>query len=175
MADEASLTAKYEFRDYLQAHRLHDRSRRIVLRSGILLVGAVCLLVGLGHATQGRVVFIVFGLLFVAWGLFLSDLRYKQRVRKMWNNYPGMRNASLEMVISEQSISHRIGGSAKVVHPWENFIRWKEGDAVFLLYMSLKTWLIVPKRLLTEDQISRLRKLLANHVRSPSEQAAGQT
>lgn len=51
------------------------------------------------------------------------------------------------------------------ITPWSDFLKWKEGNGLFLLYVSDDMFHIVPKRFFnSEDDISEFRKILTTNV-----------
>jgi D-alanyl-lipoteichoic acid acyltransferase DltB (MBOAT superfamily) len=150
MSDTVILSGKNEFRDYLEASRCHDRKTRKIIRSAAVFVGVITLLLGFSSTKSEMIIWIGAGVFFIIWGMFLSELLYTRRVRKMWNNYPAIKDGLFTRVISTDGISGRIDNDTDVLTRWENFINWKEGPNVFLVYLSLKIYMIVPKRLLTK-------------------------
>jgi hypothetical protein len=67
------------------------------------------------------------------------------------------------MEISDQgfSISNSYGQS---LIPWKDFVKWKEGQELFLLYRSDVMFTMIPKRLIsTENDLQTLREQLARN------------
>ena len=54
------------------------------------------------------------------------------------------------------------GGSADI--DWKNFTKWQESKTHFLLYTSPIIFNLIPKRVLTEDQVSEVRLLLSQNI-----------
>jgi hypothetical protein len=48
--------------------------------------------------------------------------------------------------------------------PWPRYQHWVESDKVFLLYIGERTFNIIPKRILSDGEQEKLRKLLMNKV-----------
>jgi hypothetical protein len=152
MSDTVILSGKTEFRDYLEASRCHDRKARMLFRSAEVFAGVITLLLGFSSTKSEMIIWIGAGVFLISWGMFLRELLYTRRVRRMWNNYPAIKDGLFIRVISTDGIYGRIDNDTDVLTRWENFINWKEGPNVFLVYLSLKIYMIVPKRLLTKSR-----------------------
>jgi hypothetical protein len=56
----------------------------------------------------------------------------------------------------------RDGGSADI--DWKNFLKWQESKTQFLLYTSPVAFNMIPKRVLTHEQISEVRLALSQNI-----------
>jgi YcxB-like protein len=54
------------------------------------------------------------------------------------------------------------GGSADI--DWKNFLKWQESKTQFLLYTSPVAFNMIPKRVLTQEQISEVRLTLSQNI-----------
>lgn len=61
---------------------------------------------------------------------------------------------------------HVLTAHSESTVPWSSYRRWVESEKVFLLYMGERTFNIIPKRILSVEQLEELRKLLTEKVRS---------
>ena len=57
---------------------------------------------------------------------------------------------------------------------WKNLIRWQETKTHFFIYSSPIMFNIVPKRALSDEEVTQFRSFLAKHIPSGRRAAAGQ-
>ena len=49
--------------------------------------------------------------------------------------------------------------------PWSDFVRWKESERLFLLYVSDVLFQLVPKQIFpNQDAVTAFRRVLAEHI-----------
>jgi hypothetical protein len=141
------LKGKIQFEDLMAAQWLHMRPRRTMGVIGILLLGlAVLAMVGsFLHGKQSLtdpmlwilpVVLVYLALLFFVW--------FPRKVRRSYSQRKDFKH-EISMVVTSDSLEMRTeqGYSVK---PLTDYLKWKEGKNVFLLYLSDHLFHIVPKR-----------------------------
>lgn len=88
--------------------------------------------------------------------VLLANRRYAVRYAR--RNFAEQRNLSDEYRITWddrrfESASER----GSVIHEWPEFHRWLENDGLFMLFMSERLYIGIPKRVLSPDQVMSLR------------------
>lgn len=97
-----------------------------------------------------------FALIFWVWLPYRTRRTFKQRK-------DFQREASYAPSESELIVQNDTGRSAK---PWADYLKWKEGRRVFLLYLSDNMFQVVPKHFFSSDaEIEEFRSLLQQKVR----------
>jgi len=93
--------------------------------------------------------------------MFFVYLPY--RARRTYRQRKGIQR-QLALSISDRGIyAENENGSATT--PWGDFIKWKEGKSLFLLYLSDSSFLVVPKRFFSPETDTELfRKVLKDKV-----------
>lgn len=108
--------------------------------------------------TQGGFLLgVILYILFVFFVYIPFKLRRNYRQRKALQR-------EVLLTISESGINSRnTNGSANI--PWEDFLKWKAGKNMFLLYVSDSTYHIIPKRFfLNTEDIDRFHKILESKI-----------
>jgi hypothetical protein len=128
----------------------------LILSSAFLLFGAI----RTGNTRTLLPFFVFVAILLVVLGglpLWLS-------ARKQFLKQPGAHGP--RTVIFDAAGTHWrwSGGSSDV--EWKNYIRWAEGDNQILLYASPACFNILPKRAIAAEQLSELRSLLSQNIRT---------
>jgi len=75
------------------------------------------------------------------------------------------------LMLSDKGVSSKWDGGASEVE-WKTFLRWQECKTQFLLFTSPVMFNMIPKRVLTAEQICEVRKLLAEHIDTKHASAA---
>ena len=90
-----------------------------------------------------------------------------------WIRYKAIRvyrqHKALQRPIHLESTAVGLYGENETGHsttPWTDYLRWKEGKTLFLLYVSDQMFHIIPKRFFnSESDITEFRNVLAANVR----------
>jgi hypothetical protein len=156
-----------DFFDALIAHRNRSVFKKWSFRLAVsivsFLVGVGLLQLALNPKTE---TLSTFGPLFVFAVMWVALLWASPwlSARKQFSKQPGAQGPRT-LLLDGSGVHWRWnGGSADV--EWKNFIRFVECKTEFLLYTSPACFNMVPKRVLTPDQISELRDLFAQNVPS---------
>jgi len=103
---------------------------------------------------------IILGAVVILYAFLVAPLRFRRAVKRNWDQYPAAhRNFDISLVSDGvESLDHK-GNPTHL--PWEDFHRSGETDAMFLLYLSPKLTLCLPKRLVLEQDLAVVREVLA--------------
>lgn len=163
------------FDEYLECHKILAAKRRIWVRSIIVVYAIGILIYGLFiSASSPSLPLIIIGAFFAVYGIFISPIQFRYRVKRNWERYPKMRK-DFSITILEDGVQ-AIDDKGNPSHTaWDNFVRFSESDSLFLLYVSPLLPLCLPKRLIPEDDRGGLRTLLSASVgkQSNGEQVVG--
>jgi len=135
--------------------------RRIVISSMVL----VCLFFFVGSllAHNTRTLMPMFALL-ILWVLIFSGLPYRLTARRQFRKQPGAKGPRT-LTLDAGGVHWRWNGGSSDVE-WKNYIRFVEGANQILFYTSPACFNIVPKRALVPAQLSKLREMLEQNIRS---------
>ena len=133
--------------DLLAAQWVHVRPRRSLAIAGILLLGltafvTVASFVGHRQSLADPKAWILPGIL--AYLAFVAFVWVPGKVRRSYSQRKDFQH-EIRMMVTSAGIEARTeqGYSEK---PWSDYLKWKEGKSVFLLYLSDQLFQIVPKR-----------------------------
>lgn len=135
--------------------------RRIVIWSMVL----VCLffLVGSLLAHNTRTLMPMFAVL-ILWILILGGLPYRLTARRQFRKQPGAQGVRTLKLDATGAHWRWSGGSSDV--EWKNYIRYIEGDNQILFYTSPACFNIVPKRAIVPEQLTEVREMLKQNIRT---------
>jgi hypothetical protein len=174
MPPQYSITGTVTFDEYLECHKILAAKRRLWVRSIIMIYGVGAIIYGMFIIVPSpSVPLIIIGALFAMYGVFISPLQFRFRVKRNWDRYPKMKK-EFNITILEDGLQ-AIDDKGNPSHTaWDNFVRFKESEYLFLLYISPLLPLCLPKRLIPEDERDGLRSLLSSSIgkKSKGEQAA---
>jgi len=104
-------------------------------------------------------------LIFVVYIMLHWSMILPMKWRRIYRQQKSLqRPYSLE--ITDQGIAGKSENGEGVV-PWGDYVRWKEGNGIFLLYLSDPLFQVIPFRYFhfqTDEQIEEFRKLLSQKV-----------
>jgi hypothetical protein len=162
--DTVTLKGTHLYQDYMAAHRLNRRTLRLGLRVASVAIGALTIALEAIASGPSDLLSVLAGAFFVAWGLFLSDVVFRLRVRRRWKQYPAAQSHFLDLTLCDDGLFGVDDVGNSTVSKWERFSVWKESKDIFLLYMSPRLWLTLPKRLLQPGDVEVARRILSAHV-----------
>lgn len=151
------ITATVSVDDYINAHQLHARSamKKWFLVSALTaVVGAVLMSL--------RVQFWGWVLLGGGLGSLLGtwwDVRARipAKVRKLYGQYKDIAEPTQITWDGEYLKGRNVNGESR--RKWRDYVRLKEDDKVFLLYVTDQIWQVIPKRCFAgEAEIDEFRK-----------------
>jgi hypothetical protein len=159
---EGQLTEK----EHTSAQWLHLKPRPAILVVGLALVIVALVVLWLSffgsytHQAQAvRWALLAFlGYLVFHWA-FVLPAKWKRIYRQQKSL--GM---PYVLEISEEGISGKTEGM-QGINPWSDYMRWKEGNGVFLLYWSDALFQVIPIRFFsTDEQVDEFRTLLREKI-----------
>ncbi|MGY8640924.1 MAG: YcxB family protein [Verrucomicrobiales bacterium] len=156
MSPEFKFSGKTTFEEYLECHKVIASKRRLLLRSFLIIYGAGATFYGIQTAS---IIFGALGVFALAYGLLISPIHFKSRVRKNWESYPAAQKPR-ESTLKKEGISVRGDDGNFIVQSWENYISYRETTSLFLIYVSPLMPIILPKRLLVETKVEDCREFL---------------
>jgi hypothetical protein len=157
----------YTADDLVSAQWLHVRPRRSLRVVGILLAAVLCL--------AGVVMFIGPSGSDWPWGkwLYLASLAYfpilfavgmPYRTRRSFRQRKDL-HRECSFAASDDGLRVQ-SGDIQGLKPWSDYLKWKEGDDAFLLYMSDNMYQVVPRRFFdSASDVDTFRALLEKNVR----------
>ena len=153
-----------DFVDAFRAHWCRSLTWRIMRPVGlVLLVGLVVLSIFVARGRsydQAFQAILPLAILIVFWAVLLLSPVWQ--VKRLFRKNPDShRPTKVEM--DDESIRTRSADSESTMR-WTKFVSFVESEKSFLLYPSAMGFNILPKRVLTSEQIEQLRTLIARHV-----------
>jgi MFS family permease len=162
--------------DYVAAMHLHcslKLSRRFaiyfpfIVAIGMLAVGAWLAVMAIEHdgwsiaTTTSEVYFILFaGFLFC--GPWLRRRRWKKLFIAQFAKEEDTRAMRYEF---DTDMVHVVAGDrSDTKYQWSAFKDFQQSDDMMLLYLAKIRFLMIPTRVLSEDQITELRELIKTHL-----------
>src|ERR1700754_1842440 len=141
------LKGRIAVEDMMAAQWVHMRPKRSLAVVGILLLGVAVLamadsFLGRHPSLTSPMNWILPGALgYMAFSVFILIPR---NVRRSYSQRKDLHH-EISMVITNAGIeSHTERGNS--MKPWSDYLKWKEGKSVFLLYLSDQMFQMVPKR-----------------------------
>lgn len=168
MPPEYNLKGTLTFEEYLECHKILAVQRRLWIRSIITIYGTGTLIYGLAFAPTGPdLTFTIIGALFVVYGFVISPILFRYRVKRNWDRYPKIKK-EFDITVSPDGVQI-IDDKGNPSHSaWDSFLRYRESDSLFLLYLSPVLPLCLPKRLVSESDRGELRSILASAIGPPN-------
>jgi hypothetical protein len=157
--------------DYLAANKLHMRQRGwkrvawivfwVLLGVGALLFADVAI-----QDPNAGVLPLVLILLVAATQLVVRLIYLPRRVRRVYSQQRTLQ-LPFESVCTDSGIEWK-NANAEIQTPWSHFIRWREGDDLFVVYQSDIVFNMVPKRCFAQpEQVDAFRNLLTERLGPP--------
>jgi hypothetical protein len=160
-----STTFQLEPDDYVAANRLHTRMiwrRPRSLASFAFLIPAYAGFLYLSWHAQpdtGLAIFISFVVICAIAFPPLSYLLYlPYKTRKVFHE---QKNLHYPMTMSWSDAGFKVENQqGSAVTPWQDFFKWGEDSRILLLYHSSRLFYMLPRRVLTEAQLTDLRQFI---------------
>ena len=164
MSERYTFKGTLSFEEYHECHLHLVMVRRFVIRTvavtfGLVVIGSE-LQRGISPAQSGG---FILGAFLVLYGLVLSPVQFKWRVKRNWGKYPSARK-EFEMTLSEDGVDSEDDRGSPNHTNWDNFIKFKETPSLFMVYLSPLLPLLFPKRLLQSGTVEEVRTLLETKV-----------
>lgn len=164
MATEYTFKGELTFEEYLECHKLLAAQRRLTLRIIITLCGTGMLLSSLlspGGPNDKAIT--LYGVLFLLYGLVISPIQFRMRIRRYWKNYPAVRKP-FHVTLKPDGLQTLDDKGNPTHRDWSTFIHYRETNTCLLLYLSPRQPLILPKRLTPETNLPAITQLLDNKL-----------
>jgi hypothetical protein len=160
------LKGRIAVEDLMAAQWVHARPRRSLAWVGILLLGLVVFAMadsfaGGRQSLTDPTIWILPGLL--AYLAFIAFVWVPRKVRRSYSQRKDFRH-EISMMVTSAGVAARTeqGNSVK---PWSDYLKWKEGKSVFLLYLSDHMFQIVPKRFFAaHEDIDAFRNVIRQSI-----------
>jgi hypothetical protein len=164
MSEQYTINGTLNFDEYLECHKILAEKRRLWARSIITLYGIGAILYGTFITESGpSLPIIIIGAIFATYGICISPIQFRFRVKRNWDRYPRMKK-EFNITILEDGLQ-AIDDKGNPSHTaWDNFLRFQESEHLFLLYMSPSLPLCIPKRLIPDGERGGLRSLLSSSI-----------
>lgn len=168
MPTEYNIKGTLIFNEYLECHRILAAKRRLWIRSIITVYGIVMVIYGIIFApSKPDITFTVIGAIFVVYGFIISPIQFQYRVKRNWDRYPKIKK-EFDITVLPDGVQI-IDDKGNPSHSsWECFLRFRESESLFLLYISPLLPLCLPKRLVPKPDHDGLRAILKSSVGQPT-------
>jgi hypothetical protein len=147
------ITVKYEEQDYLNAQRLHHRwSKRVSIIIISLVIIATLLSWILWHQGMQPIACGIIGGLIGCFVIYaaLQYIYTPWKARRVFRQHKSLqRGHTMSWNLDGIQAKSQNGESFT---SWSDFIRWKEGEYLFLLYISDLQFHMLPKRVFSSEQ-----------------------
>jgi len=153
--------------DLMAASRVHARPRRSFAVLGILLLGLAVFVVADSFLRHGQsltdpMLWILPGSL--AYLAFMAFVWAPKRVRQSYRQRKDFQH-EISMLITSAGIETRTE-QGHVVKPWSDYLKWKEGNSIFLLYLSDHLFQMIPKHFFAANEdIDAFRDIVKQSVK----------
>jgi hypothetical protein len=108
---------------------------------------------------------VYFGLILLAWMLVGNRLLLPISVRRQLERNKGLRGDTVASWDAKGIAFRSLHGDSR--WPWGDFYRWHESPKCLVLWQGDRTYLCLPKRVLTDGQLSGIRGFLRGAVGKP--------
>ena len=135
-----TITGTYSLDDLLAGAWLHVRRKLIVMALGLVFFAYAAY----SLSTEAPVWAFWLPVFFIVWFLAVIAIGIPYRCRREFEQRKDLRHP-FTFTADEKGL-HINSSTLSATKPWNDYLKWKEGQAVFLLYMSDRTFTIVPKR-----------------------------
>ncbi|WP_445145238.1 YcxB family protein [Dyella sp. Tek66A03] len=160
------LRGRIAVEDLMAAQWVHVRPRRSLAVIGILLLGLVVFAMATSFLVRRQsltdpTTWILPGIL--AYLAFTAFVWVPRKVRRSYSQRKDFQH-EISMMVTSAGVAARTeqGNSVK---PWSDYLKWKEGKSVFLLYLSDQLFQIVPKRFFaTHEDIDAFRNIIRQSI-----------
>jgi len=171
LKESRGMKISYELRqqDFVDAFAAHRKSKPITRWTRPIVItfaGLVILLLLVNVLVQRTYESLTSAMpAFIVFVLWFSMLWAFPRwaARKQFRGQPGAQG--LRTLELDQSGTHSQWNGGAMDIEWKNYVRFAEDQNVFLLYSSPVAFNIVPKRVLTADELNGIREMLQQKIR----------
>jgi YcxB-like protein len=164
MPNSYNIKGTLTFEEYLECHKILAAKRRFWIRGIITIYGIGMLIYGLFIApSKPDSIFAAIGVIMLAYGIMISPIQFRYRVKRNWDRYPRIKK-EFDMAVSAEGVETQDDKGRPSHSAWGSFLRFRESESLFLLYLSPLLPLCLPKRLVPEEDLSGLRALLSSAI-----------
>ena len=164
MPDSYNIKGTLTFEEYLECHKILAAKRRFWIRGIITIYGIGMLIYGLFvSASKPDSIFAAIGVIMLAYGIMISPIQFRYRVKRNWDRYPRIKK-EFDMAVTAEGVETQDDKGRPSHSAWGSFLRFRESESLFLLYLSPLLPLCLPKRLVPEEDLSGLRALLSSAI-----------
>jgi hypothetical protein len=150
-----AITYKLEFHDHLEALRYHHRFQTILVAAALLGMGiAFWILQGVWYLLAIVLVYVIVGRPYLV----------RRRLWRDWQRTSPAARPETTYELDAEGLHGTSEDGQPTTTPWERFHRVHESNNLFLLYLSPRVFLCLPKRALGTREQNELRRLLREHV-----------
>lgn len=156
------------FEEYLEGHKILAAKRRLWIRGIVTIYGAGILFYGMLFApSKPDWTFASLGAVLVVYGIIISPVQFRYRVKRNWERHPRIRK-EFNIRVSSDGVEITDDKGNPSHSNWDSFVRFRESQSLFILYLSPLLPLCLPKRLIPDAELSGLRRLLSTRVGNKS-------
>ena len=141
------------FDDYVRAQRVHGRRQTVVVSVLLVAIAGISVL----FAPYA------FGALLLVY-LAVRPVVFRARCRRLWNQTPAVRQGEISYGLDERGLHMRDDEGRPAVTHWDKFLKFRESRDFFLLYLSPRLFVYLPKRLISAEDQEGVRRLLAEQI-----------
>jgi len=164
MQNEYNLKGAVTFDEYLECHKILAAKRRSWIRGVLIAYGIGMLIYGfLFVESRPDLIFTPIGVLLLVYGIAISPIQFRYRVKRNWDRYPKMKR-DFDITVSRTGVQVMDDKGNPSHSNWDRFIRFRESETLFLLFLSPLLPLCLPKRLVAEGDLVGLRQLLSSAI-----------
>lgn len=164
MGSQYDIKGGVSFDEYLECHKILAAKRRLWIRSIIFVYGAAMLIYGIFFAASNPdFTFALIGAILIAYGLVVSPIQFRYRVKRNWDRYPKIKK-EFNILVSAEGLETMDDKGNPSHSDWDTFFSFRESESLFLLYLSPLSPLCIPKRLVPAADLSGFRELLSSAI-----------
>ena len=153
--------------DLMAAQWVHVRPRRSSAALGVVLLGLIVVVMASSFLEHRQwlmdpVTWILLGS--VAYLAFMAFVWFPRKIRRSYSQRKDFQH-EISMMASSTGLEMRTEQGYNL-KPWSDYLNWKEGRSVFLLYLSDNLFQMVPKRFFaTHEDIDAFRDVIRESVK----------
>ena len=156
------LTYKLEKEEYLEALKLHHKRGFRNVMMAIYVGFAIFFILFTTDFSNTQEVVLNLSVLFVALSSYivLTKLISGSQSKKIYDKTPALSNEAT-LRITAKGI--KLDEQSKFI-PWESFRKYKENEKYYILYTSIRTFQIIPKKAMTDGEHKEFRGYLEKSI-----------
>lgn len=164
MSSAYNIKGTMTFVEYLECHKILAAKRRLWIRGIIIIYGMGMLIYGTPFApSKPDFTSAIIGSIMIAYGLVISPIQFRYRVKRNWDRYPKIKK-EFDIMVSADGVETLDDKGNPSHSAWDGFLRFRESESLFMLYLSPLLPLCLPKRLVSAADLPGLRELLLSAI-----------